>query len=265
MNHEEFEPFAVADAFGDPEPWSDQAREHLRTCDACADQLRAMHEVVAYLGATTPAVAPPAELKVSILASAGSTALPATPSEDSVEEERKRAPVWWLASAAMFLLALWGWSELRMNAAREQFAAAEADQRRLSEENRRLAARDLSFTSALATISARDSKVVNLSPAQQGSTACARFFIAPSLKSAFGVFDGLPASQSHSTYQLWILRSGELKPQSGGLFNVPPSGHVELKLGDLTDSDLIRALAVTMEPDSGSSEPTGPKMLEGTI
>ncbi len=70
---------------------------------------------------------------------------------------------------------------------------------------------------------------------------------------------GLPTPGPGRTYQLWFLTdSGAV---SGGEFETNATATAEL--GSPTMPDGIRGIAITLEPKSGVSQPTGPKVLAG--
>lgn len=259
MTHDDLAGLAALDALGFAETWTDSARQHLRDCAECRSLLREMQEIGAMIGLTATAVDPPADLKKRILESASG-------SSDSVEEERvRRSPIWWLASAASFFLALWGWTELRLNAANEQLSTLETDRRVVAEEKQRLEGKRGELESRLGIISGVDSRIVQIAGATGAPGASGRLFIAPSQKLALVFFHGLPQNSSNDCYQLWLIRGGSSTPESAATFQVLSDKPVEVAVPAADGMQSVETIAVTREPAGGSTTPTAPMYLATKI
>ncbi|MGI9039642.1 MAG: anti-sigma factor [Gemmatimonadales bacterium] len=64
-------------------------------------------------------------------------------------------------------------------------------------------------------------------------------------------------------YQLWFIRNG--KPVPSITFRPEPDGHVKVEQVAVPADGSVSAAAVTMEPESGSAQPTLPLLLAGEL
>src|SRR5438067_2242613 len=115
MTHDEFESIAALDALGAASAEEESAlREHLQTCDSCRRARDELGEAATLLALDLDPVPPPAEARQRIMDSVDI-------GETTLVEARRRFGMrpWWLATAATLFLALWGWRELAIRAARE--------------------------------------------------------------------------------------------------------------------------------------------------
>jgi anti-sigma-K factor RskA len=77
------------------------------------------------------------------------------------------------------------------------------------------------------------------------------------------VVDGLPALDPDRQYQLWLIRDGQRT--SGGVFSVNPEGYGALWISSPEPLSSYPAFGITIEPEGGSSGPTGDKVLGGSL
>jgi len=75
----------------------------------------------------------------------------------------------------------------------------------------------------------------------------------------------LPKLPDQRIFQLWLLRSQDPKVVSAGTFAPDEEGRALVEFADPTQVSDLTALAVTDEPNGGSTDPTGTKLLVGTI
>ena len=135
-----------------------------------------------------------------------------------------------------------------MRSARDEIARLKSDRDKLS-----------------ATIAAMSgSRVIQLAGQEAAPRASANVFLDPSQRRAFVFFHGLPPNAQDKSYQLWIIRADQVKPQSAGVFNVDAGGNASLVVQNLPVDTMIKALAVTLEPRGGVPAPTGQKYLVGS-
>ena len=73
------------------------------------------------------------------------------------------------------------------------------------------------------------------------------------------VVQDLPQLSADKAYQLWLIKNGQLT--SGGTFIVDEHGYTSLEIESPLDLDQYDAFNITIELTSGSSQPTGPKIL----
>jgi anti-sigma-K factor RskA len=251
--HEEFESLAALDAAG--AATADEAaalRVHVEGCPACAKAQAELEEAVTLLARGLEPVQPPAEVRARVLASIG---------EDMVDEEEDNVvrpffgSRWW-AAAAMLFLALWGWRELAIRAQREKVVTAEAEARNLSEENARLSERNEKLSAQIASIASAGTKTIALTGQAVAPAASARVFLEPEHRRAIVFFTDMPANATDRSYQLWIIRADQPKPQSAGTFDVTQSGKASITIDNLPVATEIKGLAVTLEPKGGVDQPT---------
>ena len=233
MTHEEMQNLAALDAIGAASPEEvAELRRHLATCEECRRVADEMNESAAMLALTADPVAPPPNVKQNLLQS-----LP----------RRAPLPVWWIAAAAV-LLVVWGatWIELRRT--REEMAKLQTERARLS-----------------ATVAALgNAKVIHLAGQEIAPRANASVFLDPSQRRAFVFMHDLPPNGGDKSYQLWIIRADQVKPQSAGVFNVDANGNASIVVQNLPVETVIKAVAVTLEPRGGVPAPTGQKFLVGS-
>jgi len=187
-------------------------------------------------------------------------------------ERASAAPVrrtpWWLAVAAVLLLALAVWG-LRGQARMErQVRSLEAERDRLSQQ-----VNDLDRQVGLARAEARRAQQalqvlaapgvqsvvlagLGPSPGAKGQT-----YVNPSTRDALFYAFNLPSLPADKTYELWFIAAG--KPVAAGTFEVDPRGIGTVRVERVTDASQIQAWAVTIEPKGGVPQPTGAMVLKG--
>ena len=168
-----------------------------------------------------------------------------------------RATTWWLSAAAAILLLLWGFNAIQLRNAHEEERALRAEVRRLESDRAKLSA-------TIAALSGASTRTIRLAGQAIAPSASANVFLDPAQRRAFVFFHGLPTNAQDKSYQLWIIRADQVKPQSAGVFNVDSAGNASLVVQNLPLDTMIKALAVTMEPRGGVAAPTGEKYLVGS-
>jgi len=252
MNHDEFEAIAALDAVG--AATADEARSlaaHAESCEACSRARDEYAEAATLLARGLDPVPPPAEVRERI---AGIGEMSNDETSNVVDAEH-RFSTWWLATAATLFLALWGWREIGIRVARERIATQQAEIRGLTEEKTRLAAQN----EKLASMASPDTRTIALAGQEMSPSASARVFLDPTRRRAIVFFYNLPSNPTDKSYQLWIIRGDQPKPQSAGVFDVTASGNATLSIDNLPVMTEIQALAVTMETRGGADQPTEKK------
>src|SRR5438445_6410027 len=115
--HEELESIAALDAIG--AATADERatlRAHLETCAGCARARDEYAEAATLLARQLDPVAPPAGVRDRIVGNTTDEVI-ADEGEDDVVDASSHFN-WWLATAATLFLALWGWRELAIRAAK---------------------------------------------------------------------------------------------------------------------------------------------------
>jgi hypothetical protein len=243
MEHEEFEGIAALDALG--AATADEAsslRAHASQCIPCRRARDEYAEAATLIAMSLDPVSPPDALRERVIAA----------HERSTGVRRP----WWLAAAAMFFLALWGWREIGVRAQREHAATQLAEIDRLREENALLTQRTEKLSAEMAALSAHDTRTIALSGQEVAPSASAKVFLEPDRRRAIVFFHSLPANPSDKSYQLWIIRADQPKPMSAGVFDVSRSGAASIVIENLPVATEIKGLAVTLEPKGGVAQPT---------
>jgi hypothetical protein len=206
--------------------------EHLaRGCETCQKNLRGALAMNSALLTLVPNVAPPRRLKRRIMASIG------------VERSR-----WgWaaaLAAGCMLVVALWLSVEERQRAseladARRTLLGVTAQRDRLQQA--------LSFLDDPATLPVSFGK-------GQPAPPRGNVFVHPRL-GVLLIASNLPPATSGRIYEMWLIPKGGA-PRPAGLFQSEPAGTALHMLSGPVDTSTLGAIAVTLEPESGSPAPT---------
>lgn len=266
MSHQEFEELASLDALGviAPEDLS-RLRAHLDTCVECSQAHREFLQAASLLATTLDPVTPPPEAREEILSLIRNSerVIEKEPSGKRLLFRRPAQNPWLAATAAVFFLALWGWSELRLRALKEDIDEINAGRLHAVEESRRLERTNKTLIDEVATLTSSATRTIVLSGQQASPSATARVFLDEEKRRAFVFFHDLPASGNDKSYQLWILRADKPEPQSVSVFDVDEKGTASIVLENLPTATEIKGLAVTLEPRGGAPAPTGQKYLAG--
>ncbi len=251
--HADLESLAALDAIGaaTADETSD-FRAHLSSCADCRRARDEYEDAASLLTRDLDPVEPPPALRDRIF-----TAIDAQDNSDNVVDARERfgSRRWWMVAAALFL-ALWGWRELSVRVTREKASIVEAEVRRLAGENHLLAARNEKLSAEMAALASRETRTIALTGQQVSPSASAKVFLEPQQRRAVVFFYNLPANPTDKSYQLWILRGDQPKPQSAGVFDVTSSGGASISIENLPLATEIKGLAVTLEPKGGVAQPT---------
>lgn len=253
---EELSSLAAAGAATEEE--TRELERHLSDCKACRDTHREYLQTAAMLPYSLDPVQPPPEVKQAILETISAENVQSFPTE-----ARRMSPVWWLATAATFFLALFLWSELRVRAVRERLNELETARMHLDSEKARARGQAEKLQAQLDAMAAASTRAIELSGQEAKPDASARVFLDAPNRRAFVFFNGLPQNTEDQSYQLWIIRSDKPAPESAGVFNVSPSGEARISVENLPLDTEIKAFAVTLEPRGGVPAPTSTPILVG--
>jgi anti-sigma-K factor RskA len=250
MTHDEFESLAALDAVGATTAAETRTLEtHLATCADCRRARDEFAEAATLLARDLPPAAPPSELRDRVIAGVG-------PDDEEEEESKWALSSWWLATAATLFLALWSWRELGMHAAKEHVRSQQAEIEALKEDNVRLQMQREKLSAEMSALAAHDTRTISLTGQQVSPQASARVFLEPDQRRALVFFTNLPRNAHDKSYQLWIIRADQPKPQSAGVFDAGANGNATLVIENLPVATEIKALAVTLEPHGGVEQPT---------
>jgi anti-sigma-K factor RskA len=250
--HGEFDSLAALDAIGAATADESNAlAAHLPSCPDCRRARDEYGEATLMLARDLDPVMPPPRVRDRIFAAIDG----GEPADVIDARDRFNSSRWWMAAAVVFL-ALWGWRELSVRVTREKINTTEAEVRRLAVQNQLLAARNEKLSAEMASLASRDTRTIALTGQQVSPSASAKVFLEPQQRRAVVFFYNLPANAADKSYQLWILRGDQPKPQSAGVFDVTQSGAASISIENLPLATEIKGLAVTLEPKGGVEQPT---------
>jgi anti-sigma-K factor RskA len=108
----------------------------------------------------------------------------------------------------------------------------------------------------MSAMASAGTRTIVLTGAQAAPAASARVFLDEKQQRAFVFFYDLPANANDKSYQLWILRADQPKPQSAGIFDATKDGTASVTVDNLPLATEIKGLAVTLEPKGGAEQPS---------
>jgi hypothetical protein len=248
MSHDDYEALVALEVLGTATAEEETAlRAHLEQCRACGRVRDEMAEAVTFLARDLDPATPPGETREQLMRTiAGS---------DEVHESH-RFTKWWLATAATFFLALWGWREIGIRVAHERNVHQQHEIERLAAEKRVLEQQKEKLSAEMAALASLETTTIALRGQEASPSASARVFLEPSRRRALVFFVNLPRNPPDKSYQLWIIPANAPKPVSAGVFDASPSGSASLSVENLPVATEIKALAVTLEPRGGVAQPT---------
>ena len=227
MTHEETETIAALDALGVAGAGDAVVLAmHVAACLPCRRARDEYRRATTLLALGLDPVLPPRAVRERLVESVTTAAA-------------SRRSSWRLAAAAALIVALFGWRELGV---REERA-------RLQQENAKL-------TSEIAALGAADTRTIALAGQEIAPRASAKVFLEPGRRRAIVFFHDLPANPGDKSYQLWIIRADRPAPVSAGVFDVTRDGKASIAIEHLPIFTEIKALAVTLEPRGGVTQPT---------
>jgi anti-sigma-K factor RskA len=220
------------------EPEAGEIRVHLdRTCDVCVPGVRAARALTALIGASAPAVEPPARLRKRVLAVAGG-------------DPAKRlfwSPVWAAVAAGAVIAAV-------LFNVREHRAAAELA--RLQSESAAQTRELARLNEAMAILNQPDAKQVVFGGATPQPPR-GRVFLDPH-RGVLLIASNLPPVPAGKTYEMWVIPKGG-KPVPAGLFQSAADGTaINVQPGPV---DVTSIVAVTLEPAAGVDQPTSKPVI----
>ena len=256
--HEELESIAALDAIGAATAEESAAlRAHLEACPECTRARDEFAEAATLLARQLNPVAPPAGVRERIV---NTTDDEPVEEGDNVVDASSRFN-WWLATAATLFLALWGWRELAIRAAKVRIHDQDATIRQLTDQNGLLAQQREKLATEMSALANADTHTITLTGQAASPAASARVFVEPKARRALVFFYNLPANGDDKSYQLWIIRADQAKPQSAGVFSAAKDGHATVTVDNLPTDVAIKAFAVTLEPRGGVEQPTNTNFI----
>jgi anti-sigma-K factor RskA len=236
---------------------------HLAACPACAQQLDSARQRTALLGLSAPAVAPRPQVKADLLAK-----LKAEPKSVPVRSAPVGSPASQPASSKtskkrLGLRFSFGFGIATAVLAFVSFELAKSDLERgkhIKQLQDELSQDESSMQAMSQVTAAPDSAVITL--LQQPGGPPGQAHVMYNARLGMGVYAGqlapVPAGKS---YQLWLVPASGAAPVSAGLVNVDQQATSVIM--HLAPGLTAKAFAVTLEPQGGTSQPTGPMVLIG--
>src|ERR1043166_636290 len=212
----------------------------VRGCDTCRKNLKDALAVNAILMSFSPDLAPPARVKRRLLASLGV----------------KRAGWGWLgalAAACMLVLALWLAAEERRRAgeladARHSLIETSVQRDRLQQ--------------AIGFLNDPETRPVSFG---KGQPAPPRGTVLVNPRSGvLLIASNLPPLAAGRIYEMWVIPKGGA-PRPAGLFHSDAAGTALHILSGPLDIGTLGVVAVTVEPESGSSAPTTTPVIAAPV
>jgi Anti-sigma-K factor rskA len=254
VSHEPFDTLAALHAVGALD--GDDLREfeaHLAAgCARCATVVRQTEQALARAAMAGPPEPPPAAVRDALVRRAATAGAPG---------RARRLPwVVGLAAAAVAAGALsaayvasryearLGQMARETSAARERLARSEAELREEVE----------SYRAAVDLLRDPATRVVELRGQAGAASAVARVLLTDKMGGVL-LATNLPPVSPGRAYALWTLEGDVARP--AGLFVPDSGGRAMLKVAAPTAAAPVRVLAVTLEPESGVTKPTGPVVL----
>lgn len=255
---------------------------HLEECEVCREELAVWRRSAEALAASAEPMEPSPGVRERLLAEVGGEARPESagtapgaptptgkpaPAEVTAPRGTPLRLAAMIAFAAVALAAL-AWGFLGQNRLRTEVDALEAEvarlESRLAEADAGLARSRSELRSAQAVLellagSAPGDDVVlaGLETAPQGY---GRLLVDAPNRRAILLAGRLPPLPEGRVYQLWSLTDGT--PAPAGIFEPIADGTAIHRVDDLPDEE-PDAWAVTLEPEGGVPQPTGPMVLMG--
>lgn len=249
--HEELASLQALSLLG-PEEAGELDRHLEAGCRVCEDLSVELKQSAAALAASVPARRPPPGVRERILASLG----PARPLERPARA--KPGSLLWLAAAAV-LLAVLLFDDWRLRREREDLSGRAADlASRIEKKDAELARRDLRAR----VLESEDVRLLFLGGKDPQPRARAKVFWSEKAKRGFVVAANLEPLAAGRQYQLWVFDKG--KPVDAGVFDADEDGRALFESKDLSAIAAAENFAVTIEPQGGVPQPTGPIVLIGT-
>jgi anti-sigma-K factor RskA len=215
---------------------SRRVEEHLAGCWICRDESTSFQAVADELSLAAPPAAPSPDLKERLMQRVHTT----RPAQRVQEQPARRPwlerllPVWGLASLCL-LVGLVG-SNLFLWQRLNQLPVG---------------------TTSLGM------RAVPLSAPAEGSTATGFVLISADGEDGALIVDGLPPLEDGKQYQLWLIRDGQRT--SGAVFSTDENNYGGTRIHAPLSLLEYSAVGITIEPEGGSPQPTGTKVLGGPL
>jgi anti-sigma-K factor RskA len=226
--------------------------EHLRACPACQRDLAAARSSAALLAFTVPPVAPPASVKSALMQKVKAEPHPAARQIVPVKSSKKR---WGLRFSLGFGLATAAFAFATF-----ELAKSDLERGKQIKQLQAQLSKDESSMQAMGQVtSAPDSAEITL--LQQPGGPPGQAHVMYNARMGMAVYSGqLAPAPTGKSYQLWLVPASGAPVSAGLVEGNQQSGAVVVHLAP---GLVAKAFAVTVEPQGGMPQPTGPKVLVG--
>ena len=232
---------------------------HVPTCAECANELAEARGRIALLAFSAPRVEPSATVRERLMRQVHAPAESAGARRSTGEPERAGGFFgrWWAAilvpvGVALAIATIFLWTEnTRLSRELAQQRANLEEQKKQIDEARHMA--DL--------LEAKDTISVALAvqPGMPKGDVRVRY----NAKMGMAVCDGwVEPAPANKSYQLWLVPM-DGKPVSAGV--IDHGGSINPWMMKLPQGMAAKAFAVTLEPEGGMPQPTGPMVLVGPV
>jgi WD40 repeat protein len=248
----------------DPEEHAKVAAHLATGCAECTKSLVESHLLVSQLAYLAPESAPSDMLRARLMQTVRAEA--AVPkSQTSVSSiSKSTVPLWiWGAAAAALLLALYNAHETRsLQEKIHQMNVTLSQQAQLQQES----AQHLAIARREAAVLIDPKSLKIAMPAAKNDLPALQATWSPHLGLVISGHN-LPAPSANRTLQLWLIpKSSGGKPVPSLTLRPDASGSFELLVASPPDSpNATKALAITEEPQGGSSQPTTTPIWVGAV
>jgi anti-sigma-K factor RskA len=225
--------------------------KHLELCASCRHELDQLHGDMALMALSAAGPAPPQRSKQRLMA--------AVKQETRITPAREAKRSWWgalgwVAAAVMAVGVVWFWQQ--SDSLQQLATGLKNDLTRQREELRKTRL-------ALDTLTSEKSQSVTILPVgwkgvppPQGKAIYSR-----ERSSLVFIASNMPALPPQKAYELWLIPK-QGAPIPAGVFKPDARGSATVVNPPLPPQAEIKAFAITVEPESGSSAPTSaPTML----
>jgi anti-sigma-K factor RskA len=264
MEHQEYKMMLPLQALSSLDGPEAQALEgHLAGCPECRAELDVWQGSAGALAYAADPLEPSPAVRSRILETVRGEARDQRTSnviplsrETTAPTSRQPSLVWMLPIAAVIVLgfivgiaALWGEN-------RKARAAIVALTKQLEEANVRLNKEQV----ALQVLTAPGARMAELNGTKESAGAHGMLAVDPKTRRAVFMVQGLPQAPAGKAYQLWFIAGA--KPMPGKVFKTDATGSAMMMDEQVPGEALAsNVFAVTLEPQDGSQQPTGPMYL----
>ena len=230
---------------------------HLSACPACSQQLAAARQRTALLGLSAPAVAPRPQVKADLMAKLKAEPRPVSAKSAASQPAQSQSKKirWGLRFSFGF-----GLAAAALAFATFELANSDLERGREIKQLQAEVAQDESSMQAMSQVTAApDSAMIAL--LQQPGGPPGQAHVMYNARMGMGVYAGqLAPAPAGKSYQLWLVTATGTKV-SAGLVNV--NQQAASVIMHLAPGLTAKAFAVTLEPEGGMPQPTGPMVLVG--